>query len=398
MKLKLAIFIALVLAGCNPAPREDALDSPSESKVFPIGGYSGIPERDKAAGFTIVGPVYGTQRERILEEAEKAGLPCIYTVGMELDFLGKKGPELTVLDQEAVRAEIRRQVEAVMDHAAITVWYLIPEELRHWKSLEMDYLRIASETIRETDPKKRPVWMYEPGHRDQASLEKTFPYQQLVGKGVYPNYSGRRVERGWVPWTLGQQAGAIQAVNPKAVPYGILEMFKTPKDDFPLEDIPVWVRHDAYAALIAGVQGFVIFSFGNRAGFNSATEEYNAYYQAWSEVANELNGPLQLGSVVLAGTPVSPPVFEIASGPQQITLSASKADIKEPVKIPSISTAAFTWSGKTYWLLVNSSNETMRLTVNGKLWTPLLEGQPTFNAGDLTLPPLAVAVFRANGK
>lgn len=400
MKIKLSLLLVLALAGCNPAPQDQAKDqpvSPSETKEFPIGGYSGDPERDKAAGFTLVGPVYGKQREGILEAAEKVGLPCVYTVGIELDFLGRHGEPPTELDREAIRAEIRQQVEAVMDSPSVAIWYLIPEELRNWRPLEMEYLQLASETIQEVDPKKRPVWMYEPGHRTQGALEKTFPYQQLAGKGVYTNYSNRKTERAWVTWTLQQQAGAIAAVNPTAIPYGILEMYKKKDDVLPVEQIPVWVRHDAYASLVAGVRGMIVYSFARRRGFfDENTPEWNAYYNAWSDVAKELNGPLQLGSVVLAGAPVPSPEFEITAGPTEVTFSISKSGGKEPINVPSHSSAAYSWSNKTYWFLVNSSNEPLTIKIKeNENWTPLLEGQPAVNGKELTLPPLAAAVFQA---
>ena len=138
-----------ISTGPNPVP----------TPVFPIGGFSPNPEQDKAAGFTLAGPVYSRKNEK-LAECEAAGLPFVYPVGVKLDFTAKAGgEEPDHLDFAAIQAEIRQQVEEAASSNSIFAWYLIPEELRYWKPLELEYLRVASETIREADPKKRPVWM-----------------------------------------------------------------------------------------------------------------------------------------------------------------------------------------------------------------------------------------------
>lgn len=397
----LGCTMMLLLGGCpgrGPAGQ-------GEKVVFPIGGYSGDPARDRAAGFTVAGPVYGIQRDGFLARCEAAGMPCFYTVGVDLDFLGKKGPEPKELDFDAIRKEITEQVSAVVGNPLIHCWYLTPEELRFWRPLELEYLKVASEAITAADPKKRPVWMYEPGHRVQAALEKTSPYLSLVGKGVYPNYSGKREERAWVPWTIGQQAAAVRAVNPGAEPYGILEMFKRPEEHFSDEEIHRWVRHDAYASLVGGVRGIMIFSFGGRAGFSprsstGPTSEWQAYYDAWSGVARDLNGPEALGSVFLAGKPMEPPAFRVVEGEARVPLSV-KAET--PVEVEAVSSAAFTWGGGEYWFVVNSSGQPVRLELERPVtgWKPLAlsgqggqPGQLGPGGSELRLGGLEVAVFR----
>ncbi len=361
--------------------------------LFPIGGYGPNPQRDKEAGFTIAGPVYGASRETILEESTDAGLPCIYPVGMPIHFYSQK--EETPLDFEAIRREIRRQVGEVVESRSIHAWYLMPEELRFWRAQEMEYLQVASETIRESDPLKRPVWMYEPGHRTQEALERTLPFLQMAGKGVYTNYAGRRTERAWVPWTLRQQAQAIEAINPKALPYAVLEMYKTPEEVMSAEEIRQWVRHDAYASLVSGVRGIVIFSFGVRPGFGRNSEEWQTYYHAWSGVARELNGELKLGAVFLNGKRESPPTWAMVEGAKQEWLPESPSGPAHPEEVAVISEAAFLHQGQRYWIVVNSSNDPRRLRLASPAWKPLLEDQPRFETDGTTLllPGLGVAVF-----
>lgn len=362
-----------------------------DEAVFPIGGYSGRPERDRDAGFTISGPVY-RNNENNLAECERVGLPTFYRIGVPIDFHGKHGPAPKELDFEEVRAEIERQVKAVADRPAIHAWYLTKEELRHWRPLELKYLQVASEAIRNADPQKRPVWMYEPNHRTRGALEKTLPYQQIAGKGLYVNYTSRKSERAWVRWTLDQQAQAIAAVNPGAIPYAVPEMFTEPAAD-EVALIPAWVRHDCYTSLLSGVRGIVIFSFAKRKGFHSRDE----YYRAYSGVARELNGPLQLGSVFLKGEKTEPPAFTILSGEARIALTGGSSGPKGNTMLPALQSGAYTWRKHVYFFVVNSAPHpiTIRLA-KAAPWAPLLEGQPALEeeGHTLQLPAFGVAALK----
>ncbi len=391
--LLLTFFAVLALGACQGEPRaSDSRQGPKgDEAVFPIGGYSGRPERDQAAGFTIGGPVYGSS-DAYLAECQRIGLPCFYRVGVKIDFHGKHGPQPKQLDFEAIRAEIETQVKAVADQSSIYGWYLTKEELRHWRPLELEYLRVASEAIRSADPKKRPVWMYEPGHRTRAALEKTFPYQQIAGKGLYVNYSSRKDERIWVRWTLDQQAQAIAAANPEAIPYAVPEMFReVAEEEKPM--IATWVRHDSYASLLSGVKGIVIFSLAKRKGFRS----WEAYYNAYAGVARELNGPLKLGSVFLKGEELEAPRFEMLKGKPETELSAGSSGPKEAVLLPTLQSGAYGWGSEIYFFVINSSGDpvTIRLEESHP-WTPLLEGQPSLEANHSTLqlPAFSVAGFK----
>ncbi len=387
MKAFLTIFLLL----CGAAAVESA---PSEAEaVFPIGGFSGRPERDQQAGFTVCGPHYRSA-DRRLEECRRIGMPIIYPVGVRVDFRQKgRGASAASLDFAQIKADIRQQVGRVANESLIYAWYLVPEELRYWRTQEAQYLRVAAEAIREADPRKRPVWMYEPNHRDQAALEKTLPYLQIAGKGLYASYIGRKDARAWISWSLAQQAQAIAAINPEAIPFAVLEMFQEPPDG-EVQSIPTRVRHDCYASLIAGVRGIMIFSFGSRAGFPSRP----VYYDAYARVARELNGPLKLGAVFLQGEKVTPPNFQIIGGQPTVTLPAGSSPKKATV-VPSVESASYHWKGHDWFFAVNSSGEPITLKfMQPRRWLPLLEDQPSMAADDrtLVLPPLAVGAFRTD--
>lgn len=380
MKANLILaVVALALWGsCKVQPEIAQIGQ--DEVIFPIGGYSGRPERDREAGFTISGPVY-RNGDKNLEECERVGLSTFYKIGLPIDFHGERGPAPRELDFDEIRTKIETQVKAVADRSGIFGWYLTKEELRYWRPLEMQYLQVASEAIRRADPQKRPIWMYEPNHRTQAALEKTLPYQQIAGKGLYANYGSRKDERIWIRWTLGEQARAIAAANPEAVPYAIAEMFSQPVPE-EVALIPLWVRHDCYTSLLSGVQGIVIFSFARRKGFHAWEE----YYRAYAGVARELNGPLKLGSVFLKGKKIGPPAFAILSGEAETELRGGSSGLKASITLPSLQSEAYLWRDKVYFFVVNSSAHpvTIRLKESHP-WKPLLEGQPVLETGGRTL-------------
>lgn len=360
--------------------------------VFPISGYSPVPEREREAGFSMVGPGRRDRADLQLAECERLQMPFIYPVGVTKLHLRGEDRSGVHLPEAEIRAILTEQVSRVAHSTAIYAWNLHPEELRYWRQNELDYLRIASSVIREVDPLQRPVWMYEPGHRTREALEQTLPWQQIAGKGVYTNYSGFRDQRSWVGWTLDQQNQAIDASNPGILPFAVLEMFREPPQEM-VEMIDTWVRHDSYASLLEGVKGIVVFSFGRRSGFPSRV----AYYEAYSHVARELNGDLQLGVVFLRGEEQPVPEFTLISGPSTTPLQVRIGKESVDMERPSLKVKKIHWNNSSYLFLVNSSQQALKLRFHTRQHgTPLLSGQPVWEEeGDsLHLPPLGVAVFK----
>lgn len=360
--------------------------------VFPISGYSPVPEREKEAGFSMAGPGRRDRTDQQLAECERLQLPFIYPVGVSKRQLrGEDGRGVHLSEQE-IRAILTEQVSRVAHSQVIYAWNLHPEELRYWRQNELDYLRIASAVIREVDPLQRPVWMYEPGHRTREALEQTLPWQQIAGKGVYTNYSGFRDQRSWVGWTLDQQNQAIASASPGILPFAVLEMFREPPEEM-VSLIETWVRHDGYASLLEGAKGIVVFSFGRRSGFPSRTR----YYQAYSDFARELNGELQLGTVFLRGEEQPVPEMTLQSGPSTTPLQVRIGKESFETERPALKARAFLWNGSRYLFLVNSSPEPLQLRFHtAQQGIPLLSGQPLWEEDGrfLSLPPLGVAAFK----
>lgn len=104
-------------------------------------GYSGDPARDLANGFTVAGPVYGDQQP-YLERCIASGWPVVAHVGLPITFRDGD-PNKYKLDPETLQREVENQVRRLAVHKQIAWWAVRPEELRHWRTEEMQYLAIV---------------------------------------------------------------------------------------------------------------------------------------------------------------------------------------------------------------------------------------------------------------
>ena len=327
-----------------------------QGRIFPVGFYGLNLGRDKPKGLTLIGP-YGRQEN--IDAAKKHGLKCTYTISLPMKFHDKQPLELT---PEEIRRRIREQVKAVAGHSEIAWWYLAPEELRHWRKNEMTYLEAAAKAIRQADPLKRPVWMYDPGHLNAADLAHTVKHLDICGKGMYTNYSKQRESRVWVRWTIEQETKAIEQANRSAIPIAVPEMFQQPAEQL-LPMIPRWVRHDVYLSLMTGAKGIMVFSGWRRPKFPA----FDRYYQAYAECIGELNGPLNLGQVFLFGEGRNDIRVRVIRGPSQVTTAREK-----PATFPSVSILDVALGKDRYLFLANSSNKPVRVEVQGLPRTPIV--------------------------
>jgi hypothetical protein len=375
----------------RPAPDLAAGHDPAkvypQGQIFPFGFFGLNTARDKPEGLTLLGP-YG--KEANVAEAKQLGIHCTYTIGLPMNFLGKQPLKLS---PDEIRQGIREQVEKAAVSPEIAWWYLQPEELRFWRGNEMRYLEIASETIRQTDPLKRPIWMYEPNHRGADALARTLLYLDICGKGMYTNFSGQRESRAWVRWTIEQEIEAIAKARPSAIPIAVPEMFQEPPQEL-VPMIPRWVRHDVYLSLITGAKGVMVFSGWRRPKFTS----FEAYYQAYAQCARELSGADGLGRVFLFGERRSDIQVAVVSGPERVALSGKLA-----VEYPSVSFLDVAHLRDRYLFLANSANEAVEIKVDGLPASPLQADDVFQTAGptsvdrgsfQLRLEPLEVRAFR----
>ena len=351
---------------------------------------------------TLIGPQYELN-DASLDVAAKYRVKMVYSVQPKVDgtlvdrkYLQQLTKEGKTLDREKIAASIAGIVKAVAHRPEIAWWDLTPEELRSWEKNEGDYLQLAADTIRANDPLKRPVFMYEPGHRDAASLAKTLSPQDLSCKGMYLNYSGMKHQRVWARWSIEQEVEAIRLAGKSQVaPIALPEMFQQPKpEEMPL--LRSWVRHDVYCALVNGAKGIMIFSASKRPNFTARAD----YLKAYLEVARELNGPLGLGQVFLFGKRLDDLEVATLEGPEKITLKGPRWTRE----YPAVSVANLAWNNARYVILVNSAEVPVKVVVSrlvygsGVTVKSLFDATPEFTApeGDfeVELKPLEVAAFK----
>lgn len=340
-----------------------------QGRIFPFSGFSGKPEREKANGFTMHGPVYSTNKLGVLEVNEKAGLPFPYTIGLDMKFHSDKPLSLT---ETKIKAAIAKQVAEVASHTNICWWYLTPEEIRCWRKNEIAYLKAASEAIHAADPMKRPVWMYDPNHRDAKALVETGAHLDLVGKGCYVNYAGYQDRRVWVRWGMEQEIEAIRHLHGHRTPLLVPELCKDPEPAL-FGQIPAWVRHDVYCGLIHGAKGIVIWSLFKRP---EVRQSYDLWYEAYANAARQLTGERKLGEVFLFGDLRHDLTVKQLSGPTTVTL-ADKTKTTEAkslsdrekagmnLKYPALSWREFARGTSRYLFVCNSSPESVRVAASG---------------------------------
>ena len=259
-------------------------------------------------------------------------------------------------------------------------------------------LKNATEAIKQADPKKRPVFMYFPGHYNGNTMSKLAVYLDVVGKGMYTNYSSMKNTRSWCRWTMEQEIEAIKLSGSKtAIPIAVTEMFQQP----PAAEVKLidsWVRHDVYSSLVAGAKGVLIFSASKRKDFSARKEYLNAYFK----VCRELNGSMKLGQVFLFGKPMSDISLTITDGPQTVPFKYKTA--KVDITYPSVSMADIAYNNSRYVFLVNTADKPVDVVVgelvygSGVTIEELFAGNEKFTApeGDFNvkLAPLEVKAFR----
>lgn len=303
---------AVVPAATSPAATAStekfyATTSDSGSKlpateIYPNGrrlafmGYSGEPARDLTNGFTVAGPVYGNQMP-YLKNCFAHGWPVVAHVGPNITF-NDKAPNKYKLNEAALRADVTRQVKELAPHAEIVWWAVHPEELRPWRKDEMRYLEILCDTIRTNDPARRPIFLYNPNHRDAGSLAPVARYLDVLGKGCYVNGTGKKNDRVWVRWSIEQEVRALKSAGrTNGIPLLMPELSSNPaRTEFAM--IPAWVRHDVYLGMVSGAKGVLIWSLFRRSGVK---ESWPLWYNSYAQCARELNGELALAQIFLFG-------------------------------------------------------------------------------------------------
>lgn len=319
--------------------------------------------------------MYGdaARQQEGLAMAKSAGLPFIFGVGLEMNFLAKNGKPAVAMKAKDVQSAVAQQAAGVMSDPAVCWWYVTPEELRHWIPAEMEYLKAAKKAL-SSDPSHRPVWMYEPNTRDAAALAITGEHQDIMGKGFYAQLAGFKDDRVWIRWSAEQEVNALKKLGRRdGLALVMPELAADPEPaDEPL--IPAWVRHDIYCGLINGCKGVAIWSLFKRPEVNKTHATWMA---AYATVAQELTGPKALGQVFLLGEPRKSLTLAQTSGPAVVELLLGKAreeggsglsasqQRKLTEKYPAFSSAELAFGSSRHLFLTNETPGPITLEVKG---------------------------------
>jgi hypothetical protein len=165
------------------------------------------------------------------------------------------------------------------DDGQILVWYL-PEEA---EPNELDKLEQIGNIIRATDTKHRPLFTYA-SNSDAEYLKRVSGIVDAVGYGTYPSYYAphpRIIVKQRIDWAYKCGVPVVIAA---------LEALEGKFNWVRRKD----VRFDAYQSLISGAKGIMWYAY-------YYAKPRPELLEAVLEVATELNGPENLGEVLLLG-------------------------------------------------------------------------------------------------
>ena len=337
---------------------DDGKDLPADriypaGRIFPFPGFS--PESVAAtakSGFSMAGPVYSDSQMRRLKAGSEL-LPIVWPL-RAVDgrvTLTRKLLDRPSLNLDPYVKSIEKQVRKVAANPNIAWWYLMPEELRPWRKLDMEFLRRAVAAIRKNDPEQRPIWMYLPNHYNAEQLRPFAAELEIIGKGMYPSQFNKERERVWCRWSMESETEAIRQAGSRSIPIAVVEMFRQPSPEM-LPGLESLVRHDIYLALISGAKGIAVFSLAERGGFSA----HRRYFSAYAFEAGRLGGPKGIGQIFLFGRPMNDLKVKIVEGPERLktTPVPRKDEVRE---YPSISFAELGWRDNHVLALVNSSDD-----------------------------------------
>lgn len=284
-------------------PAQDRAAGLAADGIWPQGqqlmwaGYSGQAARDLRNGFNVAGPHYGARNEQQLTACAEANIPVIAHISPFPGNVSGSWEVAAKLTHDEVRQRVGENVQRLATHPTLFMWAIMPEELRPWRKDEMEYLQVVIAAIREHDPKQRPIFLYNPNHRDAQSLAPIARHLDVIGKGCYTNLAGHQDNRAWIRWSVEQVVAAAAAGRAGSWPTIMPELCKDPAPADRAR-IPTWVKHDIYLGLMSGAKGMLLWSLHPRA---EVKETWKQWYDAYANLGKELNRPDGLGKVFLFG-------------------------------------------------------------------------------------------------
>ena len=227
-------------------------------------------------------------------------------------------------------------------------WWDIPEELRYWKESEYAIVKNYTNLIREYDHKKRPTYMYIPGHYSKENISYYVPFLDIIPASCYPRY--QKQPHVYVRWSIERTKDAIihsnnllgkNYLNNEKTIIAILELFETEEH---LTAEGTW--HDFWLSIACDVKGIQVFSHFYRNNSPSLSNSWNILNKA-IEVFKEH----RLDQVIISGSDINIS-HKVLHGPHlapQINIQ------EESFLLPSLKILAKEYLDTIYIIAVNSS-------------------------------------------
>jgi len=324
-----------------------------------------------AAGFNLAGPYYGEPSPRtdsVQGAAVRLGFQLVRQLYLPyVNFLEGRGPHTVLNDSVRARisSDVRTQVETVLadplQDRSVAWWTVSPEELRYWRSDEMDYLTLVTETIRQTERAHgrtpRPIGMYEPNGRNAGSFQRTAAHTDLILAGAYVQLA--RQPHAWIRWAVTQASEASVRLSNHPAPIAVLQMSQDPPSSvqWNRDTITTWIRHDVVASLVAGARGVLVWSSARRPGFEHT---YDMFAAAYLDAARLLTAGDRVGDLFATGERVATCGVDVTSGPANVTVNTP-----QPVAIPSVGVVCLRSGTSTWVVAVNSAEQPVEARLTG---------------------------------
>lgn len=350
-----ATFDDVGIRELDPAPvyPAGALEFPDETR-FPIVLYSAdeysIAQAAARGGNIVHSYRAGEVMAAYAEEAARHGVRVLGNVGTY--YIDDSDPQPI-----SVESDVTPLVERMAAGPNIG-WWTVPEELRYWRTDELEELSNLAQWTRAHDPNRSPVFMYQAGHYTAEALAPTLPYLDIIGKGAYADYAGQ--PRAWVRHQLESTVEAIERAG-GTVGADYLSGDKTPLvilglwPDYPATAAEIY--HDAFAGVVAGGRGIALFSY-----WYGLMESSGDGLDGFLLAAEQLDG--DLGAAVLFGEPRAGVRFVITDGPSH-TEEFLPYGLKEALQYDCLNVGAWERGGDRHVIAVNSCEEAVTATLSG---------------------------------
>lgn len=289
-----------------------------------------------------------------------------------------------------VATQIASMVNAVLDDPVasqvVAWWSVSPEELRSWKSEEMCYLKLVTDTIRTTEKARkvpsRPIMMYEPSNRTAHGLQITGQFLDIQLQGAYHGYLPKDNMNPCIAarsssysvddpcWLDAIDHNMKEALKAKTVTNNMILVALNMNKDYEVGDAQVsrYIRRAVYTGLLDGAQGVMVWSYVTRKGFTA--KKRNVVLDAYKSVAKDLNGDLNLAPYFMRG--------EVVTSTKPVTLVEGNS-------VAQIRFGQYLYNGKNLFIAMNVSNVdsvTVHIPQNGNARYALGVVSPNINAPD----------------